>query len=147
MQGPIAREPTESFRALPVAVVALRILAAVLLGGLIGAEREWRRKPAGLRTHILVSLAACLPMTVGTEIVSLDVLGAGERLRVDPMNLIGAVTAGVAFLVGGVIISSGSHVLSITTAASLWLSGAIGSPAGRGWRGWASSPRRRCWWC
>lgn len=132
MQGLIERELWGTFGALPFGVVAFRILAAVLLGGMIGAEREWRRKPAGLRTHILVSLAACLYVIVGTEIVTLDVLGAGEQLRVDPMNLIGAVTAGVAFLVGGVIISTGGRVVNVTTGASLWLAGAIGLACGAG---------------
>ena len=132
MQDLIAQEFSGTFRALPFAVVAFRIVAAVLLGGLIGAEREWKQKPAGLRTHILVSLAACLYVIVGTEIVTLDVLGAGDQLRVDPMNLIGAVTAGVAFLVGGVIIASGDRVMNVTTGASLWLAGAIGLACGAG---------------
>lgn len=132
MQDLIAAEFTDTFRALPFAVVLLRVVAAVALGGLIGAEREWRRKPAGLRTHILVSLAACLYVVVGTEMVTLDVLGAGERLRVDPMNLIAAVTAGVAFLVAGVIFTSGGRVMNVTTGASLWLAGAIGLACGAG---------------
>lgn len=132
MQDLIAAELAATFQALPFPVVAFRILAAVLLAAVIGAEREWRHKPAGLKTHILVSLAACLYVVVGTEIVTLDVLGAGEQLRVDPMNLIGAVTAGVAFLVGGVIVSSGGRVLNITTGASLWLAGAIGLACGAG---------------
>ncbi|HVG48896.1 MAG TPA: MgtC/SapB family protein [Rubellimicrobium sp.] len=128
----IAAELLNTFTVLPFPIVVFRILAAVILAGLIGAEREWRRKPAGLRTHILVSLAACLYVIVASEIVSLDILGAGEQLRVDPMNLIGAVTAGVAFLVGGVIISSGSRVMNVTTGASLWLAGAIGLACGAG---------------
>ena len=71
-------------------------------------------------------------MIVGTEIVTLDVLGAGEQLRVDPMNLIAAVTAGVAFLVGGVIFTSGGRVMNVTTGTSLWLAGAIGLACGAG---------------
>jgi putative Mg2+ transporter-C (MgtC) family protein len=128
----IARELTGGFDAVPFWVAGLRILAAVLLAGLIGAEREWRRRPAGLRTHMLVSLAACLYVIVGAEIVTIDVLGAGDNLRVDPMNLIGAVTAGVAFLVAGIIITSGGRVQNVTTGASLWLAGAIGLAAGAG---------------
>jgi putative Mg2+ transporter-C (MgtC) family protein len=81
---------------------------------------------------MLVSLAACLYVIVGAEIVTIDVLGAGDNLRVDPMNLIGAVTAGVAFLVAGIIITSGGRVQNVTTGASLWLAGAIGLAAGAG---------------
>jgi putative Mg2+ transporter-C (MgtC) family protein len=147
MQELIADELTATFRALPFPLVAFRILAAVLLAALIGAEREWRRKPAGLKTHILVSLAACLYVIVGTEIVTLDALGAGERLRVDPMNLIGAVTAGVAFLVGGVIISTGGRVLNITTGRACGSRGPSGSPAGRGSCRSGPSPRGSSCWC
>ena len=128
----IIDELTGTFRTVPFEVAFLRIIASLILAGLIGAEREWRRKPAGLRTHMLVSLAACLYAIVGREIASADLLGAGDNLRVDPMNLIGAVTAGVAFLVAGIIITSGGKVHNITTGASLWLAGAIGLTCGVG---------------
>lgn len=132
MGGQIWGELTQGFATVPFWIAATRILAALVLAGLIGAEREWRARPAGLRTHMLVSLAACLYVIVATEIVSLDVLGAADNLRVDPMNLIGAVTAGVAFLVAGIIIVSGGKVKNVTTGASLWLAGAIGLAAGAG---------------
>lgn len=132
MQDLIAKEIVGTFRAVPFEVALLRIVAAILLAGLIGAEREWRRRPAGLRTHMLVSLAACLYVIVGREIVGSDLLAAGEQLRVDPMNLIQAVTAGVAFLVAGIIITSGGRVQNVTTGASLWLAGAIGLACGGG---------------
>jgi putative Mg2+ transporter-C (MgtC) family protein len=132
MVDTIADELTAGFDAVPVEVAVIRILSALVLSGLIGAEREWRERPAGLRTHMLVALAACLYVIVATEIVTHDVLGAGEQLRVDPMNLIGAVTAGVAFLVAGIIITSGGKVKNVTTGASLWLAGAIGLAAGAG---------------
>ena len=117
MGGQIWGELTQGFVTVPFWIAATRILAALVLAGLIGAEREWRARPAGLRTHMLVSLAACLYVIVATEIVSLDVLGAADNLRVDPMNLIGAVTAGVAFLVAGIIIVSGGKVKNVTTGA------------------------------
>lgn len=132
MQDLIANELVGTFRAVPFHVALLRILAAIVLAGLIGAEREWRRRPAGLRTHMLVSLAACLYVIVGREIVGSDLLAAGDQLRVDPMNLIQAVTAGVAFLVAGIIITSGGQVQNVTTGASLWLAGAIGLACGGG---------------
>ena len=127
-----AEELTGTFRAVPFEIALFRILAAILLAGMIGAEREWRHKPAGLRTHMLVSLAACLYVIMARELSASDLLGAGDRLRVDPMNLIGAVTAGVAFLVAGIIITSGGRVQNITTGASLWLAGAIGLACGAG---------------
>ncbi|MBP1805441.1 MgtC/SapB family protein [Rubellimicrobium aerolatum] len=128
----IRQELGGTFRAVPFPVALLRVVAALLLAGLVGAEREWRRKPAGLRTHMLVSLAACLYAIIGRELSASDLLGAADQLRVDPMNLIGAVTSGVAFLVAGIIITTGGRVHNITTGASLWLAGAIGLACGVG---------------
>lgn len=128
----LARELAGTFAAVPVGVALLRILAAVALAGLIGAEREWRRRPAGLRTHMLVSLAACLYVIVGRELANTDFAGEDGDMRVDPLHLIEAVTAGVAFLVAGIIITSGGKVHNVTTGASLWLAGAIGLAAGAG---------------
>lgn len=120
-----------SFGAVPFEVATIRILAAILLGGLIGAEREWRRKPAGLRTHMLVSLAACLFHIVGMELARTD-FGVVGDMQVDPLRLIEATTAGVAFLAAGLIFTAGGRVRNITTGASLWLAGAIGLAAGAG---------------
>lgn len=129
----IAHELRDTFIAVPFPVAFLRIVAAVILAGLIGAEREWRRKPAGLRTHMLVSLAACLYVIVGRELVAINFVNAPEgQMRVDPIHLIEAVTAGVAFLVAGIVITSQGHVLNVTTGASLWLAGAIGLACGGG---------------
>jgi putative Mg2+ transporter-C (MgtC) family protein len=129
----IAQELRDTFRAVPFPVALLRIVSAVILAGLIGAEREWRRKPAGLRTHMLVSLAACLYVVVGQELVAFDfVTHPDGQMRVDPIHLIEAVTAGVAFLVAGIVITSGGQVLNVTTGASLWLAGAIGLACGAG---------------
>ena len=132
MSDLLARELTNTFQTVPFGVAFLRILAAILLAGLIGAEREWRHKPAGLRTHMLVSLAACLYVIVGRELVNTDFVGAGGEMRVDPIHLIEAVTAGVAFLVAGIVITSSGRVMNVTTGASLWLAGAIGLACGAG---------------
>ena len=132
MRDLIAQELSGTFAVVPFGVALLRILATLILGGLVGAERDWRRKPAGLRTHMLVALAACLYVVVAREIVGMDLLAAGAQMRVDPMNLIQAVTSGVAFLVAGIIITSGGHVKNVTTGASLWLAGAIGLACGAG---------------
>ena len=132
MRDLIADELSGTFVEVPFGVALIRILAALVLAGLVGAEREWRRKPAGLRTHMLVSLAACLYVIVGRELAAIDFTSGQGEMRVDPLRLIGAVTAGVAFLVAGIIITSGGRVHNITTGASLWLAGAIGLTVGAG---------------
>ncbi len=132
MRALLEQELAGTFDAVPFGVALLRILAATVLAGLIGAEREWRQRPAGLRTHMLVSLAACLYVIVGRELVAEDFVGPEGQMRVDPLHLIEAVTAGVAFLVAGIIITSGGKVQNVTTGASLWLTGAIGLAAGAG---------------
>lgn len=124
-------EFTNTFSAVHPAVSAARLVAALVLAGLIGLEREIFRKPAGLRTHMLVSMAACLFILISQELSTLD-FGVGEAVKVDPLRLIEAVTAGVAFLAAGIIFSSGGEVHNITTGASLWLAGAIGLACGAG---------------
>lgn len=127
----ILAEMTGTFSVVPVHSALARILAAILLAAVIGMEREWRKKPAGLRTHILVSVAACLFVILGRELSGLDFGGQGEQ-RNDPLRMIEAVTAGVAFLAAGLIFSSGGQVHNVTTGASLWLAGAIGLGCGAG---------------
>ena len=124
-------ELSGGFSVVPIEVAMLRLMAAILLGGLIGFEREYRGKSAGLRTHMLVSLAACLFIVVGQELATLPFTGA-DRTQVDPLRLIEAVTAGVAFLAAGLIFTSGGKVRNITTGASMWLAGAIGLSCGAG---------------
>jgi len=111
---------------------ASRLFAALAGGFLIGLDREWRDKPAGLRTHMLVSLAAALFTLVAFEIHG-DIAGAEPGNAVsDPLRLIEAVTAGVAFLAAGNIIRHESGVEGLTTGAGLWLAGAVGLSCGRG---------------
>jgi putative Mg2+ transporter-C (MgtC) family protein len=122
---------TGSFTVLPFEVALVRLMAAVVIGGVIGFEREWGGKPAGLRTHMLVSIAACLFILVGQELATLD-YGDVTDVRTDPLRLIEAVTAGVAFLAAGVIFTSGGEVHNIKTGASMWLAGAAGLACGAG---------------
>jgi len=126
----IISELTSTFSVVPAPVVFARLLAASVLAALVGLERELLDKPAGLRTHILVSVAACLFVVLGREIAALD-FGA-EAQRNDPLRMIEAVTAGVAFLAAGLIFTSGDRVRNVTTGASLWLVGAIGLGCGAG---------------
>lgn len=127
----IIHEITGDFSVVPAPLAFTRLLAAIILGAAIGIEREWRHKSAGLRTHILVSVAACLFVLIGLEISALDFGEAGEQ-RNDPLRMIEAVTAGVAFLAAGLIFTSKGEVKNVTTGASLWLSGAIGLGCGAG---------------
>lgn len=120
-----------TFPTVPPMVAAARLVAALVLGALIGFERERRRKPAGLRTHMLVSMAACLFILVSQQLSTMP-FGPEDAKRIDPLRLIEAVTAGVAFLAAGVIFTSGGKVRNITTGASMWLAGAIGLACGSG---------------
>ena len=126
----IASEFSGNFAAVPWEIAAIRLVSAILLAGAVGIEREWRNKPAGLRTHMLISLAACLFIIVSQELSQLP-FGDGEK-RIDPLRLVEAVTAGVAFLAAGIIFTSGGKVHHVTTGASMWLAGAIGLACGAG---------------
>jgi putative Mg2+ transporter-C (MgtC) family protein len=108
-----------------------RLLVAAALGGLVGIERETQEKPAGLRTHMMISIAACLFTLLGLEMVEYDALEV-DHVRADPIRLIDAVTAGVAFLAAGSIITSGGSVKGLTTGASMWMVGAVGVACGLG---------------
>lgn len=127
----IADEMGGSFSVVPASLAFTRLAAAVVLSAIVGLERELQGKPAGLRTHILVAVAACLFVLVGMELSAISFGDTGEQ-RHDPLRMIEAVTAGVAFLAAGVIFTSGGQVQNLTTGASLWLCGAIGLGCGAG---------------
>ncbi|HAR54116.1 MgtC/SapB family protein [Roseovarius nubinhibens] len=127
----IIEELNGTFSSVPPLVAGTRLVAAVVLGGIIGYERERREKPAGLRTHMLVSMAAALFIIISQQLANLP-FGDSDALRVDPLRLVEAVTAGVAFLAAGIIFTSKGQVRNITTGASLWLAGAIGLACGAG---------------
>lgn len=129
MQAAASELDTLSF--LPLVTIAFRLLLAAALGAAIGVEREWRRQPAGLRTHMLVALASALFAVLTLEIAHAEVI-QGDSIRADPIRMIEAVTAGVAFLAAGAIIQSRGSVKGLTTGAGLWLSGAIGVACGLG---------------
>src|SRR5262245_58841036 len=95
--------------ALPWLETTLRVLFAVVCGSLIGLDRELRKKPAGLRTHILIALAAAL-FTLITFEMHEQFAGDGSTRTADPVRIIEAVTAGVAFLAAGAIIQSRGNV-------------------------------------
>ncbi len=110
--------------------VALQLFLAVVLGGVIGLEREFKRKEAGLRTYALVALGATLFTVAGMNIV--EMFGAQPGVRIDPVRVVEAVAAGIGFVGAGIIIYRHFHVEGLTTAAGLWLVGAIGVTLGAG---------------
>ncbi|MEQ8295141.1 MAG: MgtC/SapB family protein [Nitratireductor sp.] len=116
---------------LPFEVIAARLLLAATLGGIIGFEREWRNRPAGLRTHILICLSAATIAILTIEITHLPAF-EDEATRIDPIRLVEAVTAGVAFLAAGLIVFARGEIHGLTTGAGMWLAGAVGLACGLG---------------
>jgi len=109
--------------------VLLRLLAACILGGIIGFEREYtRHTPAGFRTHILVSLGSCLTMLI--SIFALEAYGS--NIDVDVTRIGAQVVSGIGFLGAGAIIRHGVSVRGLTTAASIWAVACIGLACGIG---------------
>lgn len=98
----------------------IRLVAAVILGGIVGVERELAHRPAGLRTHMMVSLGSCL-----FTIVSIG-------FDTDPARIAAGIVAGIGFIGAGTIWAEKDKVRGITTAASLWATAAIGLTAGVG---------------
>lgn len=111
----------------------VRLLLASLLGGLIGLERELHGRPAGFRTHLLVSLGSCLFVVTSIEFYRLygNFSGSGP-VGVDPARVAAQVVTGIGFLGAGAIIREGSSVRGLTTAACLWIAAAIGLSCGAG---------------
>ncbi|MGV6875501.1 MgtC/SapB family protein [Pseudochelatococcus sp. B33] len=119
---------------MPFEVIVLRLVGAAVLCGLIGLEREVRNNTAGLRTNMLIGVSAAILCIVTLEMMH-TLTSSGEAVRMDPIRLVEAVTAGVAFLAAGVVVYAKGDVRGLTTGASMWLAGAIGLSAGFGlWR-------------
>ncbi len=109
--------------------VVLKLVLSAFIGGLVGMEREVSNRPAGLRTHVLVSLGACLIM-----LISIDGFhGSGPFYRSDPARLAAQVVSGIGFLGAGTILRTGNTIKGLTTAASLWVCAGIGLAIGSGY--------------
>ncbi|ROU00452.1 MgtC/SapB family protein [Marinobacter sp. R17] len=111
--------------------IALRLLAALVAGAVIGYERSFHGRPAGFRTHTLVSLASCLLMLV-TVYEAHWVPDTMDGIRLDPTRMAQGIMTGIGFLGAGVIVKEGLSVRGLTTAASIWITSAIGILAGVG---------------
>ena len=109
----------------------IRLLVAAALAAALGWERERARKPAGLRTHMLVGIAAALYTSIA-ELSVADIAAGETGFQADPIRAIQAVAIGIGFLGSGVIFVSRheDRVQGLTTAASIWATAAIGIAAG-----------------
>jgi putative Mg2+ transporter-C (MgtC) family protein len=116
---------------LPWQVIAVRLLFATGLGSVLGFEREIAERPAGLRTHMMIALAAAVFAVIALEIIAMPAF-SDDQIRTDPLRLVEAITAGVAFLAAGSILMRRGKVQGLTTGAGMWLAGACGLSAGLG---------------
>lgn len=113
--------------------VTLRVLVALVLGGVIGLEREVSHQPAGLRTHIGVCLGAALFGVIsihGFDAYAFD--RNSNNYQIDVTRVASQVVVGIGFLGGGTILKQGANIRGLTTAASLWVTAAVGLAAGLG---------------
>ena len=112
--------------------ILVHIVVAMVAGGLIGLERSYYGRPAGFRTHTLVCMASSLLMLV--TIYQRDWFSAAmvETVRVDPTRMAQGIMTGIGFLGAGVIMKEGASIRGLTTAASIWITAAIGILAGVG---------------
>jgi len=113
--------------------IFIRLLIALIVGGMIGLERSYHGRPAGFRTHTLVCVASSLLMLVTVyEGQWFTTPGAMARVVVDPTRMAQGIMTGIGFLGAGVIMKDGLSVRGLTTAASIWITAAIGILAGIG---------------
>lgn len=109
----------------PNILIALKLLVAVVCGGAIGFERELSRKPAGLRTNVLICVGAALFMIVSRHI-------SGGAAYTDPARLVAQVVTGIGFIGAGVILQSRGSITGLTTAATIFVVSAVGITIGEG---------------
>lgn len=109
----------------------IRILAAAVIGGVIGLEREYRAKEAGFRTHFLVALGSAL-FTVVSQFGFEQTDGGTSHISLDPSRVASQVVTGIGFIGAGIIIFQKHAVRGLTTAAGLWVTSAIGLACGSG---------------
>ena len=114
------------------AVITVRILGALVIGAMIGFERSYHGRPAGFRTHALVCIASALLMVVTVYqnewMTSISI----DAIRTDPTRMAQGIMTGIGFLGAGVIFKEGLSVRGLTTAASIWVTAAIGILVGVG---------------
>src|ERR1041385_8615149 len=115
----------------PYLTIVTHLLVALVAGALIGYERSFQGRPAGVRTHALVCMASSLLMLL-TVFQSSWFLASAEVVRIDPTRMAQGIMTGIGFLGAGVIVKEGLTVRGLTTAASIWTTAAIGILTGIG---------------
>ncbi len=108
--------------------IALRLFVALLLGMIIGTERVWAHKTAGMRTYALVSMGSALFVVVSNEMIKMYTGFPGTN----PLMIIAQIVVGVGFIGTGLIFSKDSKLMGLTTATGLWVSAGIGMASGAG---------------
>lgn len=122
-----------------LAAIFYRLLLVVLIAGLIGYDREYKNRPAGIRTHILVCVGACVIAMIQQEIAFQNIQFAmahpnyATTIRSDQARLIAQVVSGIGFLGAGTIIVTRRKIQGLTTAASLWATAGVGLAIGMGY--------------
>jgi putative Mg2+ transporter-C (MgtC) family protein len=114
------------------AIVVFRIAVALLIGGMIGVERSFHGRPAGFRTHSLVCIASALLMLVTVYQSEWMTAVPQDAIRTDPTRMAQGIMTGIGFLGAGVIFKEGLTIRGLTTAASIWVTAAIGILVGIG---------------
>ncbi|HEX8098310.1 MAG TPA: MgtC/SapB family protein [Pyrinomonadaceae bacterium] len=109
----------------PLTLVGIKLVVAMLCGGAIGLERELSRKPAGLRTNVLICMGAALFMITSRHV-------SGGAAYTDPARLVAQVVSGVGFIGAGVILQARGSITGLTTAATIFVVTAVGIAVGEG---------------
>lgn len=107
----------------------MRLVLSAVLGGIIGYERQYKHKSAGLRTNILVCVGSCLIMLL-SQMIYTNVEG---KTNADPARLAAQVVSGIGFLGAGAIIKEGVNIIGLTTAACIWVVSGVGLAIGAGY--------------
>ncbi|BAT71494.1 Mg2+ transporter-C family protein [Thermosulfidibacter takaii ABI70S6] len=113
-----------------VSTVFFRLFLALVLGGIIGIEREVRNQPAGFRTHAILSIGASLIMII--SVFAAHKYGISGKAPGDPTRIAAQIVSGIGFLGAGAILRIGASVKGLTTAASLWATAGVGMACGAG---------------
>jgi len=108
--------------------IIIQLILAVILGSLIGIEREYKRKEAGMRTYSLVCLGSAFFTIISFETFKMFISQSG--INFDPTRIVGQIVLGIGFLGAGLIIFRDHHIEGLTTAAGLWVTAAVGAAIG-----------------
>lgn len=117
-----------------IVAILVRVILAMVIGAVIGLERELKHKPAGIRTHMLVAGASALLLLINDEVVSQFTASEAINITADPTRIIQAIVVGISFIGAGTVLKSDKDqsILYLTTAASILFTAALGIIAGLG---------------